>query len=176
MFGLKCTVFNSKIRNNWFDDGCNSSYFSRECWINQGGGKPISILTAMVINKMDASLKHCDMAFGLTSIGWCPWWKVALKRFATCHLKFRSVYFHVSHRLIGCDFKWIYFKMKVFVHKPNWTAELKNEIWRVISQIDPMICKDVIETFVKRTKFCCLGMGAGGLTSFFMFNGIKFNI
>ena len=57
--------------------------------------------------------------------------------------------------LSPCDFfLWGFVKSRVYANKPQTIPELKAEIGRVIGEIEPQLCGNVIENFVKRGKVC----------------------
>jgi hypothetical protein len=57
--------------------------------------------------------------------------------------------------LTPCDFfLWGFVKSHVYANKPQTIPELKVEIRRVIGEIEPQLCGNVIENFVKRTRVC----------------------
>jgi hypothetical protein len=43
---------------------------------------------------------------------------------------------------------------RVYANKPQTIPELKVEIWHVIGRIEPQLCGNVIENFVKRARVC----------------------
>ena len=45
-------------------------------------------------------------------------------------------------------------KSRVCASKPQTIPQLKAEIQRVIGEIEPQLCGNVIENFVKRTRVC----------------------
>ncbi|CAI6366855.1 unnamed protein product [Macrosiphum euphorbiae] len=51
-------------------------------------------------------------------------------------------------------FLWGYVKAHVYENKPRTIEELKEEIRRVIGELDPEMCQQVISNFVIRTKAC----------------------
>jgi hypothetical protein len=55
--------------------------------------------------------------------------------------------------LTPCDFfLWGFVKSHVCANKPETIPELKAEIRRVIGEIEPQLCGNVIENFVERTR------------------------
>jgi len=57
--------------------------------------------------------------------------------------------------LTACDlFLWGFVKSRVYVNKPQTIPELKLEIRPVIGEIEPQLCGNVIESFVKRARVC----------------------
>jgi hypothetical protein len=69
-----------------------------------------------------------------------------------------------------CDFfLWGFVKSRVYANKPQTIPELKAEIGRVIGKIEPQICKNVIENFVKRGRVCQQSRG-GHLSHIFFHN------
>ena len=57
--------------------------------------------------------------------------------------------------LTPCDFLlWEFVKSRVCANKPQTIPELKVEIQRVIGKIEPQLCRNVIESFVKRSRVC----------------------
>lgn len=63
-------------------------------------------------------------------------------------------------------FPWNYLKSKVYDLKLNSTAELKNWIWGVSSQI----CEKIIENVVKRTRYFSLNISVIWIRPFSLFN------
>lgn len=62
--------------------------------------------------------------------------------------------------LTPCDFfLWGFVKSQVYANKPQTIPELKAEIQRVIGEIEPQLCENVIENFMKRTRVCRLSHG-----------------
>jgi len=51
-------------------------------------------------------------------------------------------------------FLWGYVKAHVYQNKPRTIEELKEEIRRVIGELDPEMCQQVIANFVIRSKAC----------------------
>lgn len=51
-------------------------------------------------------------------------------------------------------FLWGYVKEKVYVNKPQTVERLKEEIRRVIAEIEPQLCENVIQNFMKRMAVC----------------------
>ena len=51
-------------------------------------------------------------------------------------------------------FLWSYLKSQVYVNKPTTTRALKEEIQRCINEIQPHLCKMVMENFDKRVRMC----------------------
>jgi hypothetical protein len=51
-------------------------------------------------------------------------------------------------------FLWRFVKSRVYANKPQTIPELKAEIGRVIGEIEPQLCENIIENFVKRGKVC----------------------
>jgi hypothetical protein len=51
-------------------------------------------------------------------------------------------------------------KSRVYANKPQTIPELKADIRRVISEIEPQLCGNVIESFVKRARVCQQSRGA----------------
>lgn len=57
--------------------------------------------------------------------------------------------------LSPCDFfLWGHVKSRVYANNPRRIPELKAEIRRVIGEIEPQLCAQVIENFVKRARAC----------------------
>jgi hypothetical protein len=57
--------------------------------------------------------------------------------------------------LTPCNFfLWGFVKSRVYAKKPQTIPELKAEIRRVIGEIEPQLCGNVIENFVKRARVC----------------------
>jgi hypothetical protein len=57
--------------------------------------------------------------------------------------------------LTPCDFfLWVFVKSRVYANKPQTIPELKAEIGRVIGVIEPQLCGNIIENFVKRARVC----------------------
>ena len=57
--------------------------------------------------------------------------------------------------LTPCNFfLWGFVKSRVYANKPQTIPELKAEIRRVIGEIQPQLCGNVIENFVKRARVC----------------------
>jgi hypothetical protein len=55
--------------------------------------------------------------------------------------------------LTPCDFfLWGFVKSRVYANKPQTIPELKVEIRRVIGEIEPQLCRNVIKSFVKRAR------------------------
>ena len=50
---------------------------------------------------------------------------------------------------------------RVYANKPQTVPELKAEIRRVIGEIDPQLCGNVIENFVKSVRVCQQSRGWG---------------
>lgn len=71
-------------------------------------------------------------------------------------------------------FSWGYLESKVYVNKTNSNTELKNEIWRVVGQIDKIIYNDVIENFAIEIKSCNFIMG--GLLTDIIFHSHLYNV
>ncbi|KYN38913.1 hypothetical protein ALC56_06702, partial [Trachymyrmex septentrionalis] len=60
-----------------------------------------------------------------------------------------------SYDLTPLDFfLWGYLKSQVYVNKPTTTRALKEEIQRCINEIQPHLCKMVMENFDKRVRMC----------------------
>jgi len=57
-------------------------------------------------------------------------------------------------------FLWGYVKSQVYKNNPQSIPELKDEIIRVIGEIEPQLCQNVIENFNKRVDVC--GAARGG--------------
>lgn len=51
-------------------------------------------------------------------------------------------------------FLWGFLKEKVYANNPRTVSKLKHEIRRVIDEIEPALCQNVIENFVKRINVC----------------------
>ncbi|CAK9806866.1 hypothetical protein ANTPLA_LOCUS5061 [Anthophora plagiata] len=51
-------------------------------------------------------------------------------------------------------FLWGSLKSKVYTNKPTTTHALKEEIGRCINEIQPHLCKTVMENFDKRVRMC----------------------
>lgn len=51
-------------------------------------------------------------------------------------------------------FLWDYIKSKAYVNNPQTIQELKDEIRRIIREIPPEMCTDVIEHFCRRIACC----------------------
>ncbi|XP_011859170.1 PREDICTED: uncharacterized protein LOC105556688 [Vollenhovia emeryi] len=49
---------------------------------------------------------------------------------------------------------WGFLKGKVYTKNPRTIPELKDEIRRAIDEIEPALCQNVIESFVKRINEC----------------------
>jgi hypothetical protein len=45
-------------------------------------------------------------------------------------------------------------KSRIYANKPQSIPELKAEIGRVISEIEPQLCENVVENFVKKGRVC----------------------
>jgi hypothetical protein len=45
-------------------------------------------------------------------------------------------------------------KSRVYANKPQTVPELKAEIERVIGEIEPQLCGNIIENFVKTARVC----------------------
>jgi hypothetical protein len=57
--------------------------------------------------------------------------------------------------LTPCDiFLWGFVKSRVYANKPQTIPELKAEIRCVIGEIEPQLCENVMESFVKRARVC----------------------
>lgn len=56
-------------------------------------------------------------------------------------------------------FLWGYLKSKVYANKPTTIHALKQEIRRCIGEIQPHLCKMVIENFDKRVRMCQQSLG-----------------
>lgn len=57
--------------------------------------------------------------------------------------------------LTPCDsFLWGYVKSRAYVRNPRTIFQLKEQIQRVIGEIEPELCKKVIENFDRRTTVC----------------------
>ena len=57
--------------------------------------------------------------------------------------------------LTPCEFfLWGFVKSRVYANKPQIIPELKVEIRRVVCEIEPQLCGNVIESFVKRARVC----------------------
>ena len=57
--------------------------------------------------------------------------------------------------LTPCDFfLWGFVKSRVCANKPQTIPELKAEIRRVMGEIEPQLCGNVIESFVKKARVC----------------------
>jgi hypothetical protein len=57
--------------------------------------------------------------------------------------------------LTPCDFfLWGFVKSHVYANKPQTIPELKAEIQRVIGETEPQLCRNVIESLVKRPRVC----------------------
>jgi hypothetical protein len=62
--------------------------------------------------------------------------------------------------LTACEFfHWGFVKSHVYANKPQTIPEIKAEIRHVIGEIEPQLCANVMESFVKRARMCqqCLG-------------------
>ncbi len=58
----------------------------------------------------------------------------------------------ISCELTLCDFfLWEFVKSNVYTNKPWTIPELKSEIKRVIGEIEPPICENMIKKFAKRS-------------------------
>jgi hypothetical protein len=74
-----------------------------------------------------------------------------------------------SRDLTPCDFfLWGFVKSRVYANKPQTVPELKKEIRRVIGEIEPQLCGNVIENFVKRARVC--QQSSGGRLSDIVFH------
>ena len=51
---------------------------------------------------------------------------------------------------LGC-FHWGYVKDKVYADAPQTIQEIKEKIRAIIDEIEPQMCENVIENFIKRT-------------------------
>ena len=56
-------------------------------------------------------------------------------------------------------FLWGYLKSQVYVNKPTTTRALKEEIQRCINEIQPHLCRIVMENFDKRVRMCMQSRG-----------------
>lgn len=56
-------------------------------------------------------------------------------------------------------FLWGYLKSQVYVNKPTTTRALKEEIQRCINEIQPHLCRTVMENFDKRVRMCMQSRG-----------------
>ena len=57
--------------------------------------------------------------------------------------------------LTPCDsFFWGYVKTRAYDHNPRTIFQLKEQIQRVIGEIEPELCMKVIENFDRRTTVC----------------------
>ncbi|KYN32334.1 hypothetical protein ALC56_13191, partial [Trachymyrmex septentrionalis] len=56
-------------------------------------------------------------------------------------------------------FLWGYLKSQVYVNEPTTTRALKEEIQRCINEIQPHLCKMVMENFDKRVRMCMQSRG-----------------
>ena len=60
-----------------------------------------------------------------------------------------------SRDLTPCDFfLWGFVKSRVYAKKSQTIPEFKAEIRRVIGEIEPQLCGNDIENFVKRARVC----------------------
>jgi len=60
-----------------------------------------------------------------------------------------------SCNLTPCDFfLWGFVKCRVYANKPQTIPELVAEIRHGIGEIEPQLCGNVIESFVKRARVC----------------------
>ncbi|CAK9827661.1 hypothetical protein ANTRET_LOCUS5336 [Anthophora retusa] len=57
-------------------------------------------------------------------------------------------------------FLWGFFKSKVYANKPTTTHVLKEEIERCINEIQPHLCKTIMENFDKRVRMCQQSRGS----------------
>jgi hypothetical protein len=72
--------------------------------------------------------------------------------------------------LTPCNFfLWGFVKSHVYANKPQTIAELKAEIRCVIGEIEPQLCGNVIESFVKRARVCQQSRG-GHLSDIVFYN------
>jgi hypothetical protein len=60
-------------------------------------------------------------------------------------------------------------KSRVYANKVQTIPELKEEIRRVIGEIEPQLCGNVIENFVKRARMCQQSRG-GHLSDIMLHN------
>jgi len=72
---------------------------------------------------------------------------------ATVH-NFRTKYGRNSDLTPLDFFLWGFLKSKVYANKPTTTHALKEEIERCINEIQPHLCKTVMENFDKRVRMC----------------------
>ncbi|XP_078047551.1 uncharacterized protein LOC144475472 [Augochlora pura] len=56
-------------------------------------------------------------------------------------------------------FLWGFLKSKVYINKPTTTHALKEEIELCINEIQPHLCKTIIENFNKRVRMCQQSLG-----------------
>lgn len=62
--------------------------------------------------------------------------------------------------LTPCDFfLWGFVKSHVYANAPRTIPELKDEIQRVIDELEAQICENVIENFMKRARVCVQNHG-----------------
>jgi hypothetical protein len=57
--------------------------------------------------------------------------------------------------LSSCEFfPWGFVKYRVYANKPQTIPQLKAEIGRVTGEIEPQLCENVVQNFVKRGRVC----------------------